>query len=211
MAYGLRTDFQGNLFTGSEVSLAWADTLTEIKAICHCGRKATMVLRIDDSRCHRWAFSIPPCPLTSIPAALAQEKKLPAGANETQNRLIIPELNNHPAGNPDASRKSPGNVRIPHSAASGSGMTRIGKHPSKCGLLLRPVSGLNERRPLFRSPGIRRPRIAGSGLPGNRFGRSEPRRSGLLDARREPEIHRRRPETPFGLGSRPQASGDVHR
>ncbi|QDV84522.1 thymidine kinase [Planctomycetes bacterium TBK1r] len=48
MAYGLRTDFQGNLFTGSEVLLAWADTLTEIKTICHCGRKATMVLRIDD-------------------------------------------------------------------------------------------------------------------------------------------------------------------
>ncbi|WP_372896966.1 thymidine kinase [Stieleria sp.] len=49
MAYGLRTDFQGNLFAGSEVLLAWADTLTEIKTICHCGRKATMVLRIDDS------------------------------------------------------------------------------------------------------------------------------------------------------------------
>lgn len=49
MAYGLRTDFQGNLFTGSEVLLAWADTLSEIKTICHCGRKATMVLRIDDS------------------------------------------------------------------------------------------------------------------------------------------------------------------
>ncbi|MEM6468373.1 MAG: thymidine kinase [Planctomycetota bacterium] len=47
MAYGLRTDFQGNLFTGSEALLAWADTLTEIKTICHCGRKATMVLRID--------------------------------------------------------------------------------------------------------------------------------------------------------------------
>ncbi|MCC9600103.1 thymidine kinase [Stieleria sp. JC731] len=47
MAYGLRTDFQGNLFTGSEVLLAWADTLSEIKTICHCGRKATMVLRVD--------------------------------------------------------------------------------------------------------------------------------------------------------------------
>lgn len=49
MAYGLRTDFQGNLFTGSEMLLAWADTLAEIKTICHCGRKATMVLRMDDS------------------------------------------------------------------------------------------------------------------------------------------------------------------
>lgn len=49
MAYGLRTDFQGNLFEGSENLLAWADTLSEIKTICHCGRKATMVLRIDEN------------------------------------------------------------------------------------------------------------------------------------------------------------------
>ncbi len=49
MAYGLRTDFQGNLFAGSQVLLAWADTLSEIKTICHCGRKATMVLRVDDA------------------------------------------------------------------------------------------------------------------------------------------------------------------
>mgnify|MGYP003964256557 FL=1 len=47
LCYGLRTDFQGNLFTGSEQLLAWADELTEIKTICHCGRKANMVLRID--------------------------------------------------------------------------------------------------------------------------------------------------------------------
>lgn len=47
MAYGLRTDFQGNLFEGSQYLLAWADTLVEIKTICHCGRKATMVLRLD--------------------------------------------------------------------------------------------------------------------------------------------------------------------
>ena len=46
MTYGLRTDFQGNLFEGSEQLLAWADILSEIKTICHCGRKATMVLRI---------------------------------------------------------------------------------------------------------------------------------------------------------------------
>ena len=46
LAYGLRTDFQGNLFEGSEQLLAWADSLAEIKTICHCGRKATMVLRI---------------------------------------------------------------------------------------------------------------------------------------------------------------------
>ena len=43
----LRTDFQGNLFEGSQHLLAWADNLIEIKTICHCGRKATMVLRTD--------------------------------------------------------------------------------------------------------------------------------------------------------------------
>lgn len=49
LAYGLRTDFQGNLFEGSQSLMAWADNLYEIKTICHCGRKATMVLRIDSS------------------------------------------------------------------------------------------------------------------------------------------------------------------
>ncbi|TWU23937.1 Thymidine kinase [Novipirellula galeiformis] len=47
MTYGLRTDFQGHLFEGSEHLLAWSDTLSEIRTICHCGRKATMVLRMD--------------------------------------------------------------------------------------------------------------------------------------------------------------------
>jgi thymidine kinase len=47
LTYGLRTDFQGNLFEGSQALLAWADSLVEIKTICHCGSKATMVLRID--------------------------------------------------------------------------------------------------------------------------------------------------------------------
>ena len=49
LAYGLRTDFKGEPFSGSKYLLAWADNLKEIKAICHCGRKATMVLRIDTS------------------------------------------------------------------------------------------------------------------------------------------------------------------
>ena len=49
LAYGLCTDFQGNLFEGSQHLLAWCDVLSEIKTICHCGRKATMVLRIDGS------------------------------------------------------------------------------------------------------------------------------------------------------------------
>lgn len=47
LCYGLRTDFQGNLFEGSAALLGWADDLTELKAICHCGKKATMVLRVD--------------------------------------------------------------------------------------------------------------------------------------------------------------------
>jgi len=47
LAYGLRTDFRGELFEGSAHLLALADTLTEIKAICACGRKATMNLRVD--------------------------------------------------------------------------------------------------------------------------------------------------------------------
>jgi len=47
LAYGLRTDFQGEPFEGSKYLLAWADNLKEIKAICHCGSKATMVLRLD--------------------------------------------------------------------------------------------------------------------------------------------------------------------
>ncbi|MDX1928949.1 MAG: thymidine kinase [Pirellulaceae bacterium] len=47
LAYGLRTDFQGNLFEGSQYLLGWADSLEEIKTICHCGKKATMVLRTD--------------------------------------------------------------------------------------------------------------------------------------------------------------------
>jgi len=47
LCYGLRTDFQGQLFPGSATLLALADTITELKTICHCGRKATMVLRFD--------------------------------------------------------------------------------------------------------------------------------------------------------------------
>jgi thymidine kinase len=47
LAYGLRTDFRGEPFEGSLALLLWADELIEIKTICHCGRKATMTLRID--------------------------------------------------------------------------------------------------------------------------------------------------------------------
>ncbi|MCG8333358.1 MAG: thymidine kinase [Proteobacteria bacterium] len=47
LAFGLRTDFLGNLFEGSRALLAWADELKELKTICHCGKKATMVVRLD--------------------------------------------------------------------------------------------------------------------------------------------------------------------
>ncbi len=47
MAFGLRTDFQGKLFPGSMALLAIADELREIRTICHCGHKATMVVRRD--------------------------------------------------------------------------------------------------------------------------------------------------------------------
>ena len=46
MAYGLRTDFQGKLFPGSQALLAIADSLREIRTICDCGHKATMVVRL---------------------------------------------------------------------------------------------------------------------------------------------------------------------
>ena len=49
MCYGLRTDFRGQLFPGSAVLLAVADTLREIRTICHCGRKATMVTRLTET------------------------------------------------------------------------------------------------------------------------------------------------------------------
>ena len=47
LCYGLRTDFQGKLFEGSAALLALADALIELKAVCECGRKATMNLRVD--------------------------------------------------------------------------------------------------------------------------------------------------------------------
>jgi thymidine kinase len=46
LCYGLRTDFRGELFPGSARLLALADELSELKTICHCGRKATMVVRV---------------------------------------------------------------------------------------------------------------------------------------------------------------------
>ena len=49
LAYGLCTDFLAETFEGSQYLLAWADKLIELKTICHCGRKATFVVRIDET------------------------------------------------------------------------------------------------------------------------------------------------------------------
>ena len=49
LCYGLRTDFQGELFPGAKVLLGIADSLIELKAVCHCGRKSSMNLRVDES------------------------------------------------------------------------------------------------------------------------------------------------------------------
>ena len=48
LAYGLRTDFRGETFEGSQYLLAWADDIREIKAICSCGKKATMNARVNE-------------------------------------------------------------------------------------------------------------------------------------------------------------------
>lgn len=48
LAYGLRTDFLGNLFPGSQHLLGWADEISEIKTVCHCGKKAIMNVRVDE-------------------------------------------------------------------------------------------------------------------------------------------------------------------
>ncbi|MBX3711658.1 MAG: thymidine kinase [Lysobacter sp.] len=49
LCYGLRTDFRGELFEGSQYLLAWADDMQEIKTICHTGKKATMTVRVDEN------------------------------------------------------------------------------------------------------------------------------------------------------------------
>jgi thymidine kinase len=48
LAFGLRTDFLGETFAGSQALLAWADKLIELKTVCHCGRKANFVVRLDE-------------------------------------------------------------------------------------------------------------------------------------------------------------------
>ena len=49
LAYGLRSNHEGELFEGSHYLLAWSDQLIELKTVCHCGRKATMTMKIDSN------------------------------------------------------------------------------------------------------------------------------------------------------------------
>jgi thymidine kinase len=49
LAYGLRTDFLGETFEGSHYLLAWSDKIVELKTVCHCGRKANFVVRLDSA------------------------------------------------------------------------------------------------------------------------------------------------------------------
>lgn len=49
LAYGLRTDYKRELFEGSHYLMAWSDKLIELKSVCHCGRKATMTMRVDSN------------------------------------------------------------------------------------------------------------------------------------------------------------------
>ena len=53
IAYGLRADFKGNFFEGSQWLMAWADTIEEVKTICWCGKKATCNARVIDGKVAR--------------------------------------------------------------------------------------------------------------------------------------------------------------
>jgi thymidine kinase len=96
LAYGLRTDFRGELFEGSQHLLAWADTLQELKTICHTGKKATMVVRVDEQG--RAVSEGPQVEVGGneryVSVSRAEFKKILAG--ETQIQLKQPML---PLGN----------------------------------------------------------------------------------------------------------------
>ena len=70
MCYGLRVDFKGELFPGSATLLALADEMREVRTICYCGKKATMVIRMDDNG-----------------KALIDGDQVQVGGNETYNSL----------------------------------------------------------------------------------------------------------------------------
>ena len=82
LAFGIRTDFQGELFEGSKYLLAWADNLKEIKTVCWCGRKATMVVRLDKKG-----------------NIVSQGKQLEIGGNEKYVPLCRAHFNKKKLGN----------------------------------------------------------------------------------------------------------------
>ncbi len=130
MCYGLRVDFQGNLFPGSAALLAWADEMREVRAVCHCGKKATMVIRrgarrprADPGRAgaDRWQRDL----CQPVPQALARSHRRPLragsclhsafGSRHTprpRGRAPIPERLGSAAGS--SSHPSPLNFSPPH-------------------------------------------------------------------------------------------------
>ncbi|MGA9341736.1 MAG: thymidine kinase [Rhodanobacteraceae bacterium] len=99
LAYGLRTDFRGEPFEGSGYLLAWADRLEEIKTICHSGKKATMVVRVDQEG--RVLTSGPQVEIGGneryVSVSRSEYKRLANGDENT--RLAQPGL---PLGEPDS-------------------------------------------------------------------------------------------------------------
>lgn len=90
LAYGLRTDFRGELFEGSQYLLAWADHLVEIKTICHTGAKATMVVRVDEAG-----------------RAITQGPQVEIGGNERYVSVSRPEFKKIMAGQGTLPLKQP--------------------------------------------------------------------------------------------------------
>lgn len=102
LCYGLRTDFQGKLFPGSAALLALADDISELKNVCHCGRKATMNLRIDrDGRAVRKGAQVEIGGDNRYVAMCRRHFKEAHAASD-------PSLNNAPKPNDADHLKSPG-------------------------------------------------------------------------------------------------------
>jgi len=101
LSYGLRTDFRGELFEGSQYLLAWADELTEIRTICHSGKKATMVVRVDERG--RALTQGPQVEIGGndryVSVSRAEFKKVMAGEGEIpllQSELALPQPSTDP-------------------------------------------------------------------------------------------------------------------
>jgi thymidine kinase len=97
LAFGLRTDFRGELFEGSRYLLAWADNLEEIKTICHTGRKATMVVRVDE---HGRAVTEGPQVEIGgndryVSVSRAEFKKISEGSGRIELQQSVPPLGEH--------------------------------------------------------------------------------------------------------------------